>query len=506
MKNKFISFFILLIIGGTANIVHAQDTVRRISDIGILDSLHSDFLKEERILQVFMPQDYKPGSNDKYDVLYVLDGGNWNTGLIKNVQHFVEGESYMPPTIIVSVLGIDRIKDFTPTHGADWKTSGGAGNFLGFIKDELIPYINKKYPSNGDNTLWGHSLGGMFVINALLKEPKTFKSYIAVDPSLWWDNGYIQKIASDKLPALAGLNITLFISGREGNESMKIATMDSVLNKMAPAGLTWKSVRYPDETHSSVRLKSMYDGLKFAYGWHNGSIEFHPMNGMMLKDKPIKIWYFGDTTKVHYTLDGSEPTMLSANIQPEINLADAAKITMKQFTSRSRYDKIKTGDFTTEKTLKSVSKPKNVQPGGFHYAYYEGEWGDSVNFKGLKPQKEGITGADFDVDKLPRQNNFALVIDGLLETKEDGYYIFVLDADKDSKLYLNNRLLIRWNGSYNSRTYSYILPLEKGFYSLRLEYLHKNEDFKLKLSYVTPGIMNNKNPIPIPVNLQYSHN
>lgn len=489
-----------------ANRSQAQDTVRRIVDIGVLDSLHSNILKEERLLQIFMPQNYKPGSTDKYDVLYVLDGGNWNTGLIKNVQHFLEGESYMPPTIIVSILGIDRNKDLTPTHLDSWKTSGGGANFLGFIKNELIPYINEKYPSNGDNTLWGHSLGGLFVINSMLNEPKTFKTYIAVDPSLWWDDSYIQKIAPDKLSALAGLNITLFISGREGNETMKIATMDTILKKMAPAGLSWKSVRYPDETHSSVRLKSIYDGLKFAYGWPNGSIEFHPMNGIVLKDKPIKIWYFGDTTKVHYTIDGSEPTMLSASIQPEINLTDAAKVTMKQFTSRSRYDKIKTGDFISEKALRPISKPKDVQPGGFHYAYYEGEGGDSINFKSLKPQKEGITGADFDADKLPRQNNFALVIDGLLETKEEGYYIFVLDADKGSKLYLNNRLLIRWNGSYSNRTYSYILPLEKGFYSLRLEYLHKNEDFKLKLAYVTPGIMNTKNPIPIPVNLQYSHN
>ncbi|SFD24047.1 Predicted hydrolase of the alpha/beta superfamily [Chitinophaga sp. CF118] len=508
MKNRSIFLFILLtIISGTANMVRAQDTVWRTTDIGILDSLNSNILKEKRLVQVFIPQNYKPGSADKYDVLYVLDGGNWNTGLITKVQRFLEGESYMPPTIIVSVLGIDRNKDLTPTHMDDWKTSGGAGNFLGFIKNELIPYINEKYPSNGDNTLWGHSLGGLFVINALLNEPKTFKSYIAVDPSLWWDNCYIQKIAPDKLLALAGLNITLFISGREGqeSESMKITTIDTVLKKMAPAELTWKIVNYPDETHSSIRLKSIYDGLKFSYGWHNGQIEFHPMNGIVLKDKPLKIWYFGDTTKAHYTLDGTEPTVLSAKIQPEINLTDASKITVKQFTNRSRYDKIKTGDFTTEKALKPISKQKNVISGGFHYAYYEGGWDTSANFKDLKPQKTGITNADFDADKLPRKNNYALVIDGLLEAKEDGYYIFVLDADKNSKLYLNNRLLIRWAGSYSNRTYSYILPLEKGFYPLRLEYLHKNEDFKLKLSYLTPSIMSTKNPIPIPLNLQYSH-
>jgi predicted alpha/beta superfamily hydrolase len=507
MKIKFILSVILLTsISAKVNLVKAQDTVWRVFDIGRLDSLNSDILKEKRLFQVFVPQNYKPGSADKYDVLYVLDGGNWNTGLITKVQRFLEGESYMPPTIIVSILGIDRTKDLTPTHMNDWKTSGGADKFLRFIKDELIPYINKEYPSNGDNTLWGHSLGGLFVINALLTEPQTFKSYIAVDPSLWWDDGYIQKIATDKLPALAASNITLFISGREGKdgEYMKIASMDTILNKLAPEGLTWKHINYPDETHSSVRLKSIYDGLKFSYGWHNGLIEFHPMSGIVLKNKPIKIWYFGDTTRAYYTLNGSESTVLSAKVQREITITNPARFTVKQFTNRPRYDKIKIGDFTAEKTLSPISKQKNIQPGGFHYAYYEGKWDSATKFQGLKPEKEGITNADFDLDKLPRKNNFALVIDGLLETKEDGYYMFILDADKGSKLYLNNQLLIRWEGSYSNRTYSYILPLQKGFYPFRLEYLHKNEDFKLQLSYLTPGIMNTKKPIPIPLDLQYS--
>lgn len=505
MKSKFV--FLLVIICSLVNLVHAQDTVRRIPNIGRLDSLNSGILKEKRLIEVFVPQDYKPGSADKYDVLYVLDGGNWNTGLVTKVQNFLEDEGYMPSTIVVSILGIDRNKDLSPTHIANWKTSGGADKFLSFIKDELIPYINKKYPSNGDNTLWGHSLGGLFVVNTLLNEPKTFKSYIAVDPSLWWDNCYIPRIAPARLAALAGLNITLFMSGREGKDgqSMKIDTMDMVLKKAAPKGLIWKTNIYPDETHSSVRLKSIYDGLKFSYGWRNTRLGFHPMDGIILKNKPIKLWYFGDTTQVHYTSNGTDPTILSSKIQSEISLADAAKITIKQFTNRARYDHIKTGDFTIGKSFRPISKPKNVQPGGFHYAYYEGEWNTSEDFKDLKPQQTGITNTDFDANKLPHKNNFTLVIDGLLESKEEGYYIFTMDADKDSKLYLNNRLLIRWEGSSSNRTYSYIVPLKKGFYPLRLEYLCKNEDFKLKLFYLTPAIINSKDPISIPLNLQYSH-
>jgi predicted alpha/beta superfamily hydrolase len=108
---------------------------------GKRDSIQSAALKEKRYLQVVLPRNYKPGSADKYDVLYVLDDGNTKT--INNVQQFIEDEGFMPPTIIVGVLNTDRNRDFLPTNVADFKTSGGADKFLQFFKDELIPYVNK---------------------------------------------------------------------------------------------------------------------------------------------------------------------------------------------------------------------------------------------------------------------------------------------------------------------------------------------------------------------------
>jgi len=406
----------------------------------------------------------------------------------------------------VSVMGIDRNVELTPTHLESWKGSGGADNFLGFIKNELIPYVNKTYPTNGDNSIWGHSLSGMFVVYTLLKEPTAFKSYIAVDPSLWWDDCLVPKMAAGKLPALAGMHTTLFISGREGPDfhGMRIDTMDIVLKKAAPASLKWKLVAYPDETHSSVRLKTTYDGLKFTYAGLVSDIQFVPMNGIVLKDKPIKIWYFDDATRMHYTLDGTAPTELSAKVETEITLNGAGRVTYKRFTNSSRYDKTVTGDFTAGEMPRPVSKPQNVKPGGFNYTYYEGDWDKWPDLKSLKPVKTGITDKDFDASNLPRKNKFALVIDGFLETKEEGYYMFIFQADKNSKLYLGDKLLMQWDGNYSRPTYTYILPLSKGLYPFRIEYLHKKEDFKLAFSYLTPGIMDTKNPIPIPLEAQYS--
>src|ERR1051325_2996191 len=109
LKAIYSRFFLILLII-TGSVVHsakAQDTVLTVPYKGTLDSINSAILKQKRYIQVFVPPAYKPGSTDKYDVLYVLDGGNWNTGLMTQVQHFVEGEGNMPPTIIVSVMGID---------------------------------------------------------------------------------------------------------------------------------------------------------------------------------------------------------------------------------------------------------------------------------------------------------------------------------------------------------------------------------------------------------------
>ena len=169
IKRGFLFILPVVIFYTLPGIAAAQDLP------GKKDSIQSVILNEKRVIQVVLPEKYKPGSKDKYDVLYVLDG-DWNTKTMTDVERFIEGEAYMPPTIIIGVLNVDRDRDLTPTHVSDNKTSGGADKFLGFLKNELIPYVDKTYPSNGDNTIFGHSFGGLFVMYALLNEPQVFKS------------------------------------------------------------------------------------------------------------------------------------------------------------------------------------------------------------------------------------------------------------------------------------------------------------------------------------------
>jgi len=480
-------------------LVNAQDLP------GKRDSLNSTVLNEKRVFQVILPDDYKPGSTTKYDVLYIID--DWNIKLGQQIQRFIQDEHTMPPVIIVGVLNTDRDKDFLPTHNSGNPTSGSADKFLKFFKDELIPYINKTYPSDGDNTLFGHSFGGVFVTYALLNEPQLFNNYIAGDPSYWWDNGVMLKQVKEKLPSLANKEKTLYIGGRagQGMKEMNINPMDSLLKKDAPAGFIWRVNSYPDESHGTVRLKNMYDGLRLAYSGYGGKVlEFHPSNGLVLKDKPIKIWYFDDTSKVRYTVDGSQPSKSSPLIRAETEISGPAKVTLKLFTDRSKYDKSVSGEFKESSYLPTTPLRKNYKPGGFNYAYYEGAWDKLPDFKTLKPVKEGIADSTFNIDKLPRQNNFAVVIDGQFEVKEEGYYIFGLQSDDGSKMYLGNKLIIDLDGLHGDDIQqSYIAPLKKGFYPIRIEYFQKEGGRRLIFKYLPPENIIQKNPINIPFNMQY---
>ena len=472
---------------------------------GNRDSIYSEVLKEKRIIEVILPAKYKPDSNEKFDVLYLLDGYD-NIQLFHQIQQLTVREKYAPQIIIVAVFNTDRNRDFTPSLVKYFKTSGGAANFLSFLKKELMPYIDKTYPTNGQNILYGHSLGGLFAMYALLNEPQLFSSYVAVDPSFWYDNGYANKLAGEKLSSLSGLEKTIFITGREGAlQNMGIDIMDSILKSKAPKDLSYKVVAYEDESHGSVRLKSMYDGLKMVYkgfSVKDNPIEYHPINGIVLKDKPFVIYNVSNLPGLRYTADGTAPTMESTKMERETTFSGPVKLNIKSFTPKGKYDKTVTVNFILGEAPTPIAKSVRYQPGGLSYSYFEGKWDKIPNFKKLKPTQSGIADKDFTFHKLPSKTNFACVFEGLIEIKEEGYYILGIESDDGAKLYLKNKLIIDYDGiRERMQAQSFLMPLQKGFYPIRIEYFQQEGWADLQFKYMLPG---GKALIDIPHELLYS--
>jgi hypothetical protein len=307
------------------------------------------------------------------------------------------------------------------------------------------------------------------------------------------------KMADEKLGSLPPDKV-YWIAGRSQNQD--IGRLDTLLQLKAPKTLQWKAVTYPNETHNSVRLKAMYDGIKFAYsGYSNGPIEFHPMNGVLLKDKPIRIFVNGSYPELRFTVDGTEPERTSPKIDQSIAITGPAQFVVKSFSASGKYDKTSRGNFPIGATLPSVSRPEKVSSGGLKFSYYEGSWQTLPDFKDLKPVKTGVADSAFNVNGLPKKTNFACLFEGYFEIVKDGYYVFALVSKDGSKLFLGDKLILDNDGIHSVPSVkSFVLPLEKGFYPVRVEYFQKEEGSVLQLYYVEPGT---ENAIRFPFRYEY---
>ena len=239
---------------------------------------------------------------DACPVLYVLDGEALTAMVGGQVQYLSEAYKIVPSLIVVGIENTDRTRDLTPTHfnnGPDGKpdtsakafgkNSGGGEKFLQFIKTELMPYIESNYPAAPYKILSGHSLGGLMAVYCLLNHPDFFNAYIAISPSLQWDNNVMLNQAAEKLNA-GTVNKTLFFS--DANEDALFhqnqLKLDSILLQKNIPGLTYKRFFYPEETHISEPVKAFYDGIRLIYpGWYlpyNSSAFKKTMTAKMIKD------------------------------------------------------------------------------------------------------------------------------------------------------------------------------------------------------------------------------
>ena len=117
----------------------------------------------------------------------MMDGDfNFNSGVIGGVRYAaLLGE--MPEFIIVGIKNTDRSKDIFPeevTYRDGSKDGGRADRYLDFIREELIPHIDKTYRTEKFRVLYGTSNTGFTTVYALFRNPDMADAYIAASATL----------------------------------------------------------------------------------------------------------------------------------------------------------------------------------------------------------------------------------------------------------------------------------------------------------------------------------
>jgi len=179
--------------------------------------LHSEILDQDFELYIKFPWLYDQGEKT-YPVLYCLDG-NRSFPLFSTMSLILETPGFESEEVLIVGIGYRvsdsrlqalgewaawRTRDLTPvndpevdqywtsllpslTGGADITVqSGGAPDFLDFIRQELFPFIETNYHvSSGERGLAGFSYGGLFALYVLFHAPEFFRRYYAGSPSMW---------------------------------------------------------------------------------------------------------------------------------------------------------------------------------------------------------------------------------------------------------------------------------------------------------------------------------
>lgn len=265
-------------------------------EIGTIDSISSKILHEDRKIWIHLPKSaqYSGFAKQKYPVVYLLDGDSHFSSIVGMIEELseVNGNTIVPEMIVVGIPNTNRNRDLTPSRSdVDLpfvpknlsEQSGGGEKFTAFLEKELIPYIDSKYPAAPYRTLIGHSFGGLTVMNILTNHTSLFNSYVAIDPSMWWDHDRFLKETTKKLAAKKFENVSLFLAAANTMDAnmdlvkvrkdttafnrhiRSILNLNDFLSQNKTTNLNYEYKYYNEDDHGSVPFPATYDALRFIF-------------------------------------------------------------------------------------------------------------------------------------------------------------------------------------------------------------------------------------------------
>lgn len=156
-------------------------------------------------IDVHVPKEAAP--EEGYSVVFVLDGQRYSKMMERVLQSQIRMamKTGVKPLLIVGIghqeadVPQQRFYDFTAPaetyhfpkrRGRDMPVmpAGGAEKLMDFLIKQLLPFLATTYTVNEkDVAIYGHSLGGLFVLWSYVQHPHVFSQYVALSPSVWWN-------------------------------------------------------------------------------------------------------------------------------------------------------------------------------------------------------------------------------------------------------------------------------------------------------------------------------
>ncbi len=235
--------------------------------------LRSEILDELRTLYVRLPASYR-FSQRRYPVLYLLDA-EWHFPFVASQVSYLSecgaSDIIAPEMIVVGLENVDRNRDFTPTavpeyRGMEFPTSGGAARLQRFFKEELIPFVDRSYRTTSHRVLGGWSFGGLFAIHSLMHSAGAFNAYLAISPSLWWDDELlVETPGPEETDPPARLVLTIGSEETGGWTHSAVTRFAERLRERPSAGLKLTFIEIDGAGHNQSVPLAYYRAVRALY-------------------------------------------------------------------------------------------------------------------------------------------------------------------------------------------------------------------------------------------------
>ncbi|WP_242219322.1 alpha/beta hydrolase [Bacillus cereus group sp. BfR-BA-01380] len=247
--------------------------------------------RENRQYQIYIAKPKQPEPPSGYPIIYVLDGNAFFQMFEEavRIQAVRSEKTGIVPAIIVGIgyqikesfSSTYRFYDFTPPasslilppkpDGKPWPVTGGANHFLEFFQEELKPELTKYFPIDTKRqTLFGHSLGGLFALHVLFTNIHAFQTYFISSPSIWWNNQSVLEKESNFINELNKMNseigVFLTVGSLEKDHMVQdVNALSDRLYKMQHSRLRFSFHKAEGENHGSVVPTVLSRALRFIF-------------------------------------------------------------------------------------------------------------------------------------------------------------------------------------------------------------------------------------------------
>ena len=237
--------------------------------------LSSSQTKQAYSISVALPPGYAD-SDRSYPTLYMLDA-NWLFDMTANIVRLLGFDGQVPPLVIVGIgypgKWFDtpmRNHDYVPPGWVDDPRSGGADQFLRFIREDLFPFVGAEYRVDpSERIFWGDSLGGLFGLHVLFSQPDTFSRYVLGSPWIAGDNHPVYTCEHEYADGHTDLPARVFM-GAGGLEFDYILNnlnrLGQVLRDRNYASLKLTTQVFEGESHISVMPFNLSKGVRAVFG------------------------------------------------------------------------------------------------------------------------------------------------------------------------------------------------------------------------------------------------